>query len=240
MIDKRTKRILAALLLMLPALTMSSTAAFAKAGLSELDGASATVLFTLVLAGAMAIPFSVHGLWFFPWYFVGLQIPLIGGGLYGVWKLLNRKEARLLTYFIALPVVYAVLTLTTNMTAVAFFRADHSGYFAMEKTLVAVCDRQGGERPSEAEIRQKLGEPYEADSFRVSSPALPQAVADTMREAKIDEAYILSYFEKCRGRKGTEQRTYYLVLDPNTRRYLTRVILMEPTQWLNKWPYRRD
>lgn len=230
MANKALAPLCTALLVLLPEL------AFAHAGLSELDDTGALFLLVLVVIGMAAVPFSLHGTWDFDWFFVCLQIPFILGTVWLVARSLRKKHARTFAYILLLPIVYGGLNIATNFAGAAFFRADHSDYFKKEKEIDSFFIRHS-EKPAEMEIVEALGEPFAAGLFPITSSAIPKPVTDSMTNWKMEAAYILSYVEKCRGRKGMEERTYYIMLDPNTRRYVTRTGIYDESAFKTKWPH---
>lgn len=229
MIKRVPASVLTGFLLLMPQI------ALAHAGLSELDETGALVLLVAVSLGMAAVPFSVHGTWDFDWYFVYLQIPFILATLTLTVRALKRKQSRTLAYILILPVLYGVLTFATNVAAVAFFRADHSDYFRKEKEIDSYFIRHT-DQPVETDILEALGEPFAADTFQISSPDLPKPVTESMKNYNLESAYILSYFERCQGRKGMEQRTYYVILDPTTHRFVTRAAIYDHSAYTGKWP----
>ncbi|HJV64993.1 MAG TPA: hypothetical protein VJ550_04615 [Geomonas sp.] len=229
MLKKALAPVITALLVLLPGL------ALAHAGLSELDDTGALLLLVSVAVGMAAVPFSIHGTWDFDWYFVFLQIPFIICMVGLVARSLKRKRASTLAYILLLPLVYGGLTLATNFAGVVCFRADHSDYFRKEKEMESFFIRHS-EKPAETEIVEALGEPFAAELFPITSSALPRPVTDSMSNSKLEAAYILSYIEKCRGRKGMEERTYYIILDPTTHRYVTRTGIYDEAVFKEKWP----
>jgi hypothetical protein len=234
---KKREQIRSAAYLVTGLLFFAPSLAFATAGLGELDDTAALFLIASVIIGAFLVPVGVNGSWAYAWYFAWLQLPVIVVIVGLAAKRLKKSEPKPRKYFLLLATLYAVLTFTSNIAALFLFKADHSDYFPKEKTIERLIGPADLQKPTEEEIRHKLGEPLSAGLFSTSTSALPEGLTETMKSSNLDSAFILSYYEKCRGREGMEERTYYILLDPDTHRYVTRSAYYGSTAVASKWPH---
>lgn len=210
--------------------------AVAKAGLAELDDA-ATLFFVVSLLFAICfVPIGIKASWTVVWYFAWLQIPLILVIVALAARTLYVRKCRTLTYFLILPTLYAVLTLTTNVAAIKFFASDpFPKGKAIERFFNGWHEEQ---KPTEADIIQYLGKPYAEGLFPATSPALPSGMGESMKRKNVESAFILAYIEKDRGPSGLETQTYYIFLDPATRRYVGNSGYFDQATAADKWPHK--
>ena len=225
----------------LPALLLvvAPSVASARAGLGELDATGSAIVMVFFALATCLFPLGFSGTWNFVWYYVWFQPLLLLLAVFLAWRILQKWRVRKLTYFIVLPLIYAAMTFTTNMLSSHFY-ADHSNYFPKGRMIDRLFDavnQQG--KPNETEIRTALGKPFAEALFPASTSVLPKGMDEYMKTWHLEKSYILSYYEKSRGRKGIEEeRTYYIFLDPENLRYVTRSAYYGPAQVSKKWPHK--
>lgn len=211
--------------------------ALAKAGLAELDDAAAFIFLASIFLAMCLVPFGLKGSWAFAWYFPWLQIPLILILVALAARTLQVRKCRTLTYVLILPTLYAVLTFTTNVAATIFFRYDP---FPKGRAIDSLLNRVNeNEKPTEADIIQHFGKPFAEGLFPATSPALPKGMDEHMKSCNLESAFILTYVEKDRGPRGVETQTYYIFLEPTTRRYVTKSGFLDPAVAADKWPHKK-